>query len=147
MKGALFVYYHAVGSVRLNSLYQMSAMNTVDNWNRKTFCMKFKHTKHRWTTARFASIGACNSGFKAVLCLRRLVVARTGSQTHPCGICGQQSGTGTSVPLSTSVFSRHYHSTNTPYSSFSTCCAYHNDKIPKPGNLLKTRGHSIEKYF
>jgi hypothetical protein len=92
MEGAILVHYHAVGSVRTfelfvpNTYHEYGLIFKVNNCNWKTFCMKFRRTKHRWRTARFASIRCVyNSGFKAVVGLRQLVAARTGSQTIHVG--------------------------------------------------------------
>jgi hypothetical protein len=40
--------------------------------------------------------------------------ARVRSLVGPCGICGRQSGTGTGLSLSTSVFPCQFHSTGAP---------------------------------
>jgi hypothetical protein len=40
--------------------------------------------------------------------------ARVRSVVSPCGICGRQSGTGTSFRSSTSVFPYQFHSTSSP---------------------------------
>jgi hypothetical protein len=46
--------------------------------------------------------------------------AQIRSQVHPRELCGGQSGTGTGVPLSASVFACLYHSTSAPHASLPT---------------------------
>ena len=49
-------------------------------------------------------------------CQPLTVEAQVQFQTSPCGIIGEQCGTGTGFPTNTSVFLCQYHSTNGPYS-------------------------------
>jgi hypothetical protein len=65
--------------------------------------------------------------------------ARVLTQAIPCEFCGGQSGTGTDLSPSTSVFHCQYHSTNTPHASSSTCCSCKKDKRAKPGCLRKKK--------
>ena len=65
------------------------------------------------------------------------VEARVPSQISECEICGAQSGTKTGFPPTAWFSPCHYHSTNAPYSSPSTCRPYQKDKRARPGNLPK----------
>jgi len=89
----------------------------------------------------------CNSGFKAVLWLRQLVAARTGSQSNPCGICGQQSW--------------HWDRFSSEYFGFLPSLSFHQCSVLIFFHVLrlqqwqtteawkpsKTRGHSIKKNY
>jgi len=59
------------------------------------------------------------------------------SQVSASEICGRRGGTVTGFSLSTPVLPSHYHSTNAPHSSPSTCCSNKKHKRTKPGNLPK----------
>ena len=64
--------------------------------------------------------------------------ARVLSQASPCEICDEQSVTGTGFSPSTSVFSREYNFTSTPYSPSPTSCSYQKDKWGKPEKLPRS---------
>jgi hypothetical protein len=64
---------------------------------------------------------------------------RVRSQLSPFEIRSGETDTGTGFCPSTSVFPRHYHSSNAACSSLFTYCCYQKEKRAKPGNIPKSR--------